>query len=123
LAVRLPRAYPSLRIVRRHRGPKAWRARPDPGYVELAAGELDRRFRVSTNEPESVRGLIGPALATTLETGDARWLDLRGQDLMMSWRGPANPAWASARLDAESLPRLPGAGERCLAVVFYLSSG
>ena len=100
LAVRLPRAYPSLRIVRRHRGPKASRARPDPGYVELAGWELDRRFRVSTNKPESVRGLIGPALATTLETGDVRWLDLRGHDLMMSWRGPANPSRIAAGLDA-----------------------
>jgi hypothetical protein len=99
-AVRIPHAYPSVRIVRRHIGSKRWRAGPGPGYVELTGGELARRFRVSTNEPESVRGLIGSDLAATIETGDVRWLDLHGQDLVTSWRGLANPARMAAGLDA-----------------------
>jgi hypothetical protein len=76
--VRLPHAYPSVRIVRRHLGPKVWHATTTPGYVER---------------------LIGPALMPTLEAGDVRWLDLGDQDLVMSWRGLANPARIAAGLD------------------------
>jgi hypothetical protein len=98
LVVRMPRAFPSVRIVRRRLGSKVWHASRSPGSVEPSGAEFARRFRVSTQDPESV--WIGPALAPTLKAGDVRWLDLDGHDLVMSWRGLANPARIAAGLDA-----------------------
>jgi hypothetical protein len=98
LVVRMAHAYPSVRIVR-CLGWKFGHAGRSPGDVEPSGAEFARRFRVSTEDPESVWGLIGPALAPTLEAGDVRWLDLRGRDLVISWRGLANPARITASLD------------------------
>jgi hypothetical protein len=99
-AVSMPHSYPSVKIVRRHLGSRAWHARASRGHIEPAGAEFARRFRVSTQDPESVRGLLGPALATTLDAGDARLLDLRGRDLIISWRGLANPVRMASGLDA-----------------------
>jgi hypothetical protein len=115
LVVHMPHAFPSVRIVRRRLGSKVWHASRSPGDVEPSGARFARRFRVSTQDPESV--WVGPALAPTIEAGDVRWLDLGGHDLVMSWRGLTNPARIAAGLDvicsvADLVERPPPAVER-----------
>jgi hypothetical protein len=85
-AVRLPRPYPPLAVARRRHGLYGLRQKVVGGKaVSLDYPPFDAKFRVTTNQPELARRLLGPTLVAEHVDGRLPTWSVANHDLI-SWR-------------------------------------
>jgi hypothetical protein len=102
VVVEMPERSPSVRIVPRWKGSRLRNALARRHRAETGSSELDRRFKVSIGDRAVAARLIGPQLADLLAGCSPRLLDLRGQTLLLGWRGSVSVANIATRLDTAS---------------------
>jgi hypothetical protein len=101
VALRLPRAYPSIAVSPRGGMSKLWRSVFGDSGATTGIPQFDETFKINTKDPAAVRYAVGPALVEAHLAGRVPAWSIVGDELLTAFQGRITdptkvPGWAAS---------------------------